>query len=273
MLLSKLWSIIWKVFVSGLVLLYVYAAYIEPNWIQIKEQTVYIDGLPETFEGFRIVQLSDLHGKEFRKGKLADLVNSLHPDLVAVTGDVFDVDKKVPLSYIKQNLSGFKATFGIFFVHGNNDYYLGKEAISREMASLGVQTLLNGSFKLSVQGQNLWILGVEDHLSKKASLSKALKNVDRGPKILLAHSPEIVNQAEQRGIALVLVGHTHGGQINLPGFPNYLPHVSSGYKKYRAGLFRVGKTWLYVNRGLGVSNITMRFHARPEITQVILRRK
>lgn len=246
--------------------IFYYATKIEPHWVQVKEQPIYISNLPSSFEGFRIVQLSDLHGIAFPNRQLVNWVNELNPDIVAITGDVFDTGEKMPLDYINTVFDGIKSKYGVFFVMGNNDLYLGEDNVKEKMASLGITTLLNEKVTVGSGRQSLEIVGVKDPYSERADLSESLKGSKAPVKILLAHTPEIINEASAAKVDLVLVGHTHGGQINIPFIPRLVTNVRKGFEQYLSGLYRVGDSQMYVNRGLGMNDVYMRFFARPEIT-------
>ncbi len=260
--------IITNIVVFGLI--FIYVARIEPRWIEEKEQSVYITNLPAAFEGFRIVQLSDLHGKLFDYNEIANRVNRLKPDLVVITGDVFDQSEEIPVEYVEMALGGLIAKHGTYFVFGNNDTYLDKNAVKEKLANINIKALVNESTMIKLKGNSLYLVGVDDPYSQKADLTKALKGTGSRTKILLAHTPEIINVAAKAGVDLTLVGHTHGGQIMIPFVPRPFTNVSKGYEKYLSGLYWVGNSQMYVNRGLGENDIHMRFLSRPEITVITL---
>jgi predicted MPP superfamily phosphohydrolase len=263
-------SILSTIIIVGIIFFYAYR--VEPNWIKVKEQPVSLSGLPAAFDGYRIVQLSDLHGKLFPVKELVNRVRELNPDLVVITGDVLDEENQVPVEYINTALGGLVAKDGVYFVFGNNDYYPGKQVVQNNLEGIGIKTIQNDTVLIRRKGQTLNLVGVNDPETFRARLTQALKGSVPGPQILLAHGPTVVNEAAKAGIELVLVGHTHGGQINLPGIPKVLPHVKRGFKKYVSGLFTVNNTQMYVNQGLGVSDIPLRIMDRPEITVTTLKK-
>lgn len=269
-------AIIVKILIANLVLfglILIYATRIEPYWIEIKEQQVYISKLPPAFEGFRIIQLSDLHGKVFADKEIPLRVNKLNPDLVVITGDVFDQSEETPLEYVDTVLNGLTARHKTYFVFGNNEAYLDKQKVKEKLAGINIKTLINKRVSITLKGNSIDLVGVDDPYSQKADLPIALKGTGLEPKILLAHTPEIANEAAKAGIDLTLVGHTHGGQISIPFVPRIITNVSKGYEQYLSGLYMVGDTQMYVNRGLGENDIHMRFLTRPEITVITLHKK
>lgn len=251
-------------------LLFIYTTRIEPYWIEVRKKPVHLSNLPDAFEGFRIVHLSDLHGKLFAEQEIATRVNKLNPDIVVITGDVFDQTEETPIEYADITLYGLNAKHGTYFVFGNNEIYLNKQKVKDRMAELNIKVLINEGVCLTLGGNSINLLGVDDPYSQNADLRKALKGVGTGPKILLAHTPEIIHLAAKNGIDLTLVGHTHGGQISMPFISSLISNVSKGYEQYRSGLYEVDNVLLYVNRGLGENNIPIRFLARPEITLITL---
>lgn len=272
----KLGIILNKLILTGIALFsaaFFYAWKIEPNWLQIKKETIFLDNLPASFNDFKIVQLSDLHGKKFPDKKLVKIINHQKPDIVIITGDIFDRDKKIQLDYAKDVFQGIHPPYGAFFVFGNNDYYLDREKICQQLKSFGIKVLANENHLISLKGQDLWVIGVEDPVTRRANLEEAMTGIKKGPKILLAHSPEVIYKAEKKGIDLILAGHTHGGQIYVPFMPRYLPHIKKSYRSYISGLYKTQTTQVYVNPGLGEGEIPLRFMVRPQVTVFTLRNK
>lgn len=265
------WFIVKSLLTTAVVvgLFLIYAAEIEPNWVQVKEQPVNITGLPPAFEGFRIVQLSDLHGKVFPDKKIVSWVNRLKPDLIAITGDVFDDDKEPPPEYADTVLGGLTAKQGVYFVFGNNDLYLGSLQVRETLSSLNIKTLANEKVQIMLKGQSLYLFGA-DYNSPRIPKGAGLNS---GPKILLVHKPYIIKDAAEAGMDLILAGHTHGGQIRIPFVRNLVVFVKKGYEHYVSGLYKIGNSQMYITRGLGEAKMPLRFLARPEITVITLHRK
>jgi hypothetical protein len=222
--------------------------------------------LPPAFEGFRIVQLTDVHvGPILRREFLADLVtrtNALEPDVVAITGDLVD-----------GSVDELRARHGVFFVTGNHEYYSGADAWLAHLPTLGVRPLRNERVELRRGFDVIDLAGIDDATAKGfgpphgADLDRALADRDRRrPVILLAHQPKQVFDAERLGVDLQLSGHTHGGQIAPFGlFVRLVQPVV-------AGLGRFGPTTLYVSRGAGTWGPPMRLAYPAEITVIELTR-
>jgi len=223
-----------------------------------------------------VVQISDIHLKEigFRERELVKKVNELKPDILCITGDFFsnpkDPEAINQFREIFDLIRSFKASVGIYGILGNYDTYLeGHPERLKELSEAGICILYNESRKIIMPNQEaFWLAGTfydpPDRYAE-AQFEKTLENVPpHAPTILLNHYPNVFGKAFNAGINLVLAGHTHGGQIGLP----FLIHMSNSANKspYMRGLFDSGKTKMYVNRGIGTTNIPVRFLCRPEIT-------
>lgn len=239
----------------------------------VVEVDVSLDRLPKEFDGFRIVQLSDVHvgptiGREFVE-RMVEAANALAPNLVAITGDLVDGSVKNLRSHTEP-LSRLLASDGRYFVTGNHEYYSGADEWIGEVARLGIPTLRNESVRLERGGQSLLIAGVTDHRAGEfgdaPDLAHALRR--RRPDeevVLLAHQPREISEAEKHDVGLQLSGHTHGGQF----WPwNWAVHL---VQPVVAGLARFGRTQIYVNSGTGYWGPPMRLGTQSEITLITLR--
>jgi len=242
----------------------------------IERVDVPISRLPETFNGFRIVQFTDLHvgptiKREFVEG-IVEQVAALNADLIAFTGDLVDgsvawlQDDVAPL----QNLA---APHGKFFVTGNHDYYSGVEPWVKEAGRLGFDVLLNEHRVIQRDKGRIVLAGVTDYSggdffqSHRSDPPAALRDSPDGlVRILLAHQPRSIIHAVKAGVDLQISGHTHGGQF----FPwNHLATLNQPYIK---GLHRHESAWIYVNRGTGYWGPPLRLGIPPEITVLTLRK-
>jgi len=240
----------------------------------VKKFNVSLKGLPEALKGFKIVQISDLHiGQMMTKKTLeqiVDQVNSLKPDLIAITGDLADGSTAKLLNEANP-LKNLKAEKGIYFVTGNHEYYSGVEDWTLAIDKMGIKVLNNENIKIRREDDYFYLAGVTDHDGKNfgrehaSDFKKALSGLENGKKkILLAHQPIAVQKASEYGTDLVLAGHTHGGQI----WPfNYLVYLQQPYLK---GFYEYNGTKLYVNQGTGCWGPPVRLGSKNEITQIIL---
>lgn len=233
-----------------------------------------LTGLHPSLQGFRIVQISDLHVGPTIKApfvaSVVDQVNALNPDLIAFTGDLADGDVDRLWPHVAP-LQGLKAPHGVFFVTGNHEYYSGVEQWVGAATRLGFEVLLNAHRLIERDGGRLLVAGVTDfggdeygaaHASDpQAALTGAPPHDLR---LLLAHQPRSIDAAAAAGFDLQLSGHTHGGQFIPWKF------VIPLQQPYVAGLHRHQGTWLYVSRGTGYWGPPMRLGAPPEISLITL---
>lgn len=263
-----------------------YAVGIEPYLIETVHLDLYAPRLPKAFEGYTIIQVSDLHMRQIgRRERLLDrLARALPPaDLVAVTGDMIHTSAGTEPFF--QLAQAFPSRDGAYAIFGNSEHKNGVRpyAFSRTLAERGITPLLNRHVLLERGGAQIALVGVDDPVNDKDRLDEALAGVP--PELftlLLMHSPDGIAEAVVRGVDVVLAGHTHGGQVRLPFFGAPYTHslmgrrMSDGYYS-RGRLRRVigirpGRTQLYVTRGIGVSGLSLRFLTRPELTVLTLRR-
>lgn len=254
-----------------------YSMIFEPNNIQIERQIITLENLPQSFDGVKIVQLSDFHSLWFgpRERKVLETLEELNPDFIFITGDFVDPITKLvtdrDLSSVKvfwQKL-GEKYKNRIFGVLGNHDNKIVKNYLEESKITI----LDNENKKLFFGNNFIYLIGVDDPWTGRDDLPKAMKKVEEDqPKILLAHGPEIIGKLKSKKIDLVLVGHTHGGQVNIPFLGRLIQPLFGYGRLYIKGLFKIENTILYVNRGIGTSFFPIRFYCQPEITLIELRK-
>jgi len=241
----------------------------------LKRVEVWLERWPASLDGFRIVQLSDIHigpirGREFSR-HLTERVNASCPDLIAVTGDLVDgsvsrlADEVAPFAALR-------AAHGVFFVTGNHDHYSGAARWCDVVRGLGIRVLRNERTTVEVAGASFELAGVDDHRSGFETgrggedLDAALAGISgERPVVLLAHDPSTFKRACGMGIDLQISGHTHGGQIWPFG---YFVRLAVPFV---AGLYRRGSAQLYVSRGTGFWGPPMRLFSPAEITEIRLR--
>jgi predicted MPP superfamily phosphohydrolase len=240
--------------------------------------------LPEGFEGFRILQLSDLHvgphvGVNLLK-RWRVLAERERPDILVITGDFVD-SRPEELEAFVETFQNFSAPMGRFAILGNHDYFTDPVPIWRGLEKMGFHCLENRHMVIERNGSQLAILGLQDPMAS----SGRFRGIRFGPgpmpqdvatqipgdlwRLGLCHRPSNWNLALEAGSRLTLSGHTHGGQINL------IPGVSSAklLGPYTWGLYRHSGDVLFVNRGLGVVGLPIRIGAPPEIAVITLRRQ
>lgn len=238
---------------------------------RIAQLRVEIERWPRALDGFRIVQLSDLHigpilGRSFAEETVAR-ANALEPDLVAITGDVVDGSVHLLADEVAP-LANLRAQHGVFFVTGNHDHLSGARAWTAFLSELGMRVLRNERVAIGARGASFDLLGVDDHHAHligggAEDLAAALAGRDaERPAVLLAHDPGTFKRARHRAIDLQLSGHTHGGQ--LWPFRWYVRLAVPWVE----GRHRRGRVQLYVSRGTGFWGPPMRLRAPAEITAI-----
>ena len=218
----------------------------------------------------RVVQVSDIHSGLFmtpsRMRHCAEAVQRLQPDLFVLTGDYIS-NSMAYLTPCVEEMASVRARYGSFAVMGNHEHWYGELAdVIAVFATGGIAVLQNSHLVLETDRGPIALAGIDDLRFGRPDLERALKGLDISlPTILLSHRPEIFPRAAARNVALTLSGHYHGGQVkvSLLGFELSLAHLLSPYTE---GLYRLGRSHLYVNRGLGTTVTPVRLNAPPEIT-------
>jgi uncharacterized protein len=246
------------------------AAILQSRRLTVERIELPVLGLSVAFDGFNIVQISDLHmGRPFAVRNLrraVDWVQHQNPDLLVFTGDFAHYTNAIPLLHTE--LRGIRARHGVYAVLGNHDYWTSVTALEQALTECGIDLLRNERRCIYVDGASLWLAGIDSVWEARHELQAALDDLPSdAPAIVLAHEPDIADEVASYGIAVQLSGHTHAGHIMLPGLgPLVLPR--HGFR-YIRGLHRVGPMWLYVSRGL--SGIPLRLGCSPEVTSITLR--
>lgn len=283
-----------KAFTTGLLALFIpplvmaYGAWIGRERPQLKEVELRLENLPESFDGYRLVQISDIHARSYANRqkslqRIVGIINNQNPDLIAFTGDIITLDAS-ELGSIKEILKELKAKDGIVAVVGNHDYGMYSDPshkrpsgeilsdVIKEEKTMGWNVLMDENIKISRNQDSIAVVGVQNtspsrHFPSKGNLNKASEGTEGVFRILLTHDPmhwevEILG----KDYPLTLSGHTHAMQFSLLGWcpSRYI------FKQYR-GLYTEGQQHLYVNIGLGETILPFRIGTRPEITQITLR--
>ncbi len=253
-----------------------YARNYEPDDVEVVNQNLTLPHLAAAFNGYRLLQISDIHTDNWMNGeRLADrmrLIQAQSPDLMVITGDF--VTRRLLRNHLPELAAGLKtlkARDGVLAVLGNHDHWADANVIRGMLQQVGVIDIGNDVFPVRRGDSSLYIAGVDDVYVQMDRLGDVLDKLPgRDAAILLAHEPDFADTGAAAGrFDLQLSGHSHGGQIVLPQIaPPILPDLG---KKYPSGLYRVGDMIQYTNRGLGMLSPQVRFNCRPEITLFTLR--
>ena len=267
--------------IVGAAALALYSGEIERHWIEISRHDVFLPGLSPAFNGLRIVQLSDIHMDEYTEPfflrRVIDRINRIAPDAVVLTGD-----------YVSRGLASTHFTIGAawqcanilntlncrqrYAVLGNHDVVVGAQQVTAALTANGITVLRNAYLPIQRGGGRIWLAGLDDpvdgHPDPELAIPAPIRNIPNEPVVLMCHAPDyadhLLTRAPGKAVALMLSGHTHGGQVRLPLIGALaLPTLG---KKYVEGWFRLGDLQLYVNRGIGTVGLPLRLDCPPEIT-------
>ena len=245
--------------------------------LMVNEIKITNDKIPQSFEGFRIAQVSDLHTAELGKdnNKLIEKLNECEPDIIVLTGDLIDsnhTNLEVALSFARQAVK----IAPCYFVTGNHEAWVGSqyEELKTSLENAGVTVLQDEAIELNYGDECIQLIGLNDpDFSERDSfLSESILetklseiNISNGFTILLSHRPEHFNVYQNKNIDLVLSGHAHGGQFRLPFLGGVIAPNQGLFPKYDAGIYTENGTTMIVSRGIGNSIIPVRINNRPEI--------
>jgi predicted MPP superfamily phosphohydrolase len=269
-----------------------YSLRVEPCWVEITNVPVRLPGLPQRWDGLRVAQMSDLHlGPFVRLGQVqraVELCSGLAADLIVLTGDFVSRSARYATACATE-LGKLSARLGVYAVLGNHDNWTDADEVAAQLAGAGITVLRDEERGIELDGTRLWLLGIEDAgytgfgggsfsdframwQGRAEALAGMLGRVPGDePRVLLVHNPDFTEMLPEGRIDLALCGHTHGGQVRLPVVG--APAVPSCFgQKYASGLTTNEHTIVYVNRGIGVTGVPVRFNCRPEITLLHLRR-
>jgi uncharacterized protein len=263
---------------SAIVLL---LGYIGAGHLTVRQVETEVPGLGREFDGLRIVQLSDLHvgphtSRRFLE-RVAAATRALHPDIIAVTGDLID-DRAEDVAAYARALGGLTAPLGVFMIPGNHDVYAGWEAVEQALRAARLGTVLVNDMELVTRGEStIAIVGTGDPAGGARGSTRAAPDVERAlsrvPEgtvvVAFAHNPALWPALATRGVALTLSGHTHWGQLAIPTLGWSL---ASPFLEHAMGAHQQEDALLYISPGTGYWGIPFRLGASPEVTLVTLRR-
>ncbi len=268
-----------RLVIAVLVLVSMFAfVYWQNNVIVVTDLQIQNQKIPAAFDGYKIVQISDLHNKEFgtNQSKLVALVEESHPDMIVITGDIIDSSRtniEVAMELVKRVTD----IAPVYYVTGNHEQHSGVyPELKQQLLDADVKILPNLSIPIEKDGAQIRLIGVDDpKFSSKKEYKKQLANYpkksDSEYRILLAHRPEYFEDYEANQMDLILSGHVHGGQVRLPFVGGVYAPDQGFFPKYSAGKYTMGDSTMVVNRGLGNSIFPVRVFNQPEIVVLTLR--
>ncbi|MDF2613887.1 MAG: metallophosphoesterase [Clostridia bacterium] len=255
--------------------LFGYSKYIEPELLLVHEEAIFSDRMKQTAEPIKIVQFSDTHlGKDYtleNLKKVIQKVNAANPDIIVFTGDLIDNNAKYDeTEAVIKELSSLKAKLCKVAVYGNHDHGgNGTKRYKKIMEAADFILLNNANYKIDLgNNQKINLIGIDDMLLGSPDIKKATKSINLDEyNLFISHAPDAADEVKAYPIDLQLSGHSHGGQVAIPfiGAPFTPPYA----KKYIKGMYDIpgnDRMKLYVNCGLGTSQLRYRFLNVPEIT-------
>jgi predicted MPP superfamily phosphohydrolase len=255
----------------------------------IEYKDIKIDNLPPELIGTTITLISDLHAGQYMTEsdmrKYAEIVNELDSDIICIPGDFVNFQVE-DTKYVAKAFKDLKARYGIYGSLGNHDFFMNPDYVADVITNESPIMLLRNSFhKLNIKGKDLYILGVDDTRDSGVKMNRVVLDYLEGtikkaqaenpafyslPKILLCHKPYGFDDLAQKNMDLVLAGHTHGGQVVPFKFGTFNVSFAAAVSKYIEGLYRIGKSSMYVSRGLGTVGLPVRINCPPEITRITI---
>jgi hypothetical protein len=249
-------------------------ARLEARWLGVHRVTISVPNLPAAFKGKTIALMADFHHGPYVPLSYirhsVDMANALNPDLIALGGDY----PHRGIAYIApcvEELARLRAPLGVYSVLGNHDHYDGGQPyVSAALRAARIPELTNRGLWIESGGDRLWLCGVDDFWRGVQDLPAALASTTTGDAvILLSHNPDFVEYIHDPRVGLVLSGHTHGGQVDLPIIgPPIVPSIYG--QKYAQGLVQGPLTKVFVTRGIGTITPPVRLFCRPEIVLITL---
>lgn len=272
-------------FITFIVLIsLIFFFYFQNNSIVTTKITIDSAKVPSSFDDFTIVQLSDLHGKNFGTNQrtLVQKIKKANPNLIVFTGDLIDSRR-----YHEENSLTLMAELvhiaPIYYVTGNHEWRSGKfSSLEKKLNHLGVRVMRNSADEITIGTDKIQIIGIDDPAQVNASYAEratteeaivnSMKGLEEGNfKILLSHRPEMFPLYSEYEFDLVFSGHAHGGQVRIPFVGGLIAPNQGLFPKYTFGKYSLDNTTMIVNRGLGNSIIPLRIFNRPELVVVTLK--
>ena len=242
--------------------------FFEETWTELA-----IQGLHPEHDGLKVAQLSDIHlglsTPAARVRAAIEAVNDAQVDLVALTGDYVTHSLR-PIPLISKLLSGLRAP--VCAVLGNHDHWVDAHGVAGHLRRVGCRVLRNEHARVMLRGAPLTVIGIDDERSGNHDVAAAFHGAPQtGSRLVLTHTPPTVRHLPPNAGLLCLTGHTHGGQIKLPGITRHLLHRAG--QPYERGMHEVNGNFVYVNRGLGygMGGAALRFGSPPEVSYFTLR--
>src|SRR5271170_5634898 len=245
--------------------------------IEVRKVVLPVRHLPASLEGVVACQISDFHVDRdedlLRLGRAVELINRQQPEFVFLTGDYFsgrDTMRRYLVPFGRE-LRKLAPSVGTFAIAGNHDYWASIEDIARTLTGAGIEVLSNESRRVTLRGDALTIVGIDDLWTRRADPARAFRNVVPGDcTLVLAHNPDTALYTRHLEPGVMLSGHTHGGVVRIPFYGSPLKSILRIGKEFYSGLNRYEDFYIYTNRGLGTFWLRIRINCPPEVSRFSL---
>lgn len=285
-------KVIWLLTLLAVFLSSTYYLWYENNTIEVTQYEKIIDGLPSSFKGYKILQIADLQCKKYRNNneELIQLIDNSQPDIIVITGDLFDRRKMDNAQNSIDFIDQITSKYPVYYVSGNHECWSGQYGgIISTLTEKGVVVLDNTYTTITKNDAPITLMGLIDpahYYPEKGreyeqytgiievyeQLESMSEEIDDTPIILLSHRPELVEIYKQYDIDLILSGHAHGGQVQLPKVGGLWAPGQGFLPEYEGGYYQLNdKTTLIVSRGLGNSSFPFRINNHPELIEITLK--
>ncbi len=257
-----------------LLLLFVSGSYYDSNYrVRLRSYDVPIQGLPEAFEGYSILMMSDLHADDPQRASLdlERLTRDLSFDLMVFTGDIIEEDPEALLPYTEA-LEKMIERAPLLFVDGNHDRWMAYDQLRERLETIGLVILENEAYTVERGEDHLYFYGATDYyFTDQLPALMDLQKIRSQTTVLLTHQPQFFDMVDYLGVELTLAGHTHAGQFRLPFLPVLYAPGQGFFPEYGYGFYRRAGGILYVTSGLGATGpAKFRWHNPPEIVLLTL---
>jgi uncharacterized protein len=233
--------------------------------------------LPPRLEGVVACQISDFHVDRdedlSRLQTAVKTINRQHPDFVFLTGDYFSGGDSMRryVDEFRRALADLTPAVGVFAILGNHDHWASETIISAALKGSGARVLANENQRVTVRGERLRIVGIDDLWARRAEPVRAFRGIAPDEcSLVLAHNPDTALYARHLAPGVMLSGHTHGGVVRIPYYGSLIRSMLRIGKRYCAGLNRYHEFYIYTNRGLGTFWVRIRINCRPEVSRFVL---
>lgn len=272
-LLLKRILITFAVVLAVLAAVAVYSFYIEPNRLIVHSEDLKIPHWSAKLDGFKIVAISDIHGgakfiTEEKIRQIVELANAQNPDLIVLLGDYVSQtvgmhgDLKMPSETVAENLKGLRAKYGVYAIIGNHDWWYDQRKVRGELENAGIKVLENEVAAIRVGDETINLWGIEDYWKNSRVPTEAFDKIPEKTNIIaVTHNPDSLLKSPGE-IAVMLAGHTHGGQFN---FPIYGAIAFVNDPRFMGGFVEADGKHVFVTTGVGTSGPAVRFRVPPEI--------